>query len=117
MLDYKLLIICICIVIVLTLYLFFWNRLVGFALGRIFRILFRNQGESSCWVDIGTLQRVAASQIHIITLFQAPFISRFLPAEYCSRICGTIPATKVSELSRVRLVGGIGLELRQAKRT
>lgn len=53
MLNYKLLIVCVCIVIVISLYLFFWNRFVGYILGRLFRLWFWNQGESSVWLDIG----------------------------------------------------------------
>lgn len=53
MLNFELLIVCICIVIGLSLYLFYWNRFVGYVLGRILRLLFWNQGEGSVWVNIG----------------------------------------------------------------
>ena len=55
MLNYKLLVICICIIIALTLYLFYWNRLIGFILSRILRLVLWTQGKSagSIWVEIG----------------------------------------------------------------
>lgn len=53
MLNYRLLIVSICIVIGLVAYLFYWNRIIGFIIGRLIRLLFWNQGESSVWLDIG----------------------------------------------------------------
>lgn len=62
-LNYRLLFVSICIVIGLVLYLFYWNRILGFIIGRIIRLLFWNQGESSIWVDVGEL-RYVPSPIH-----------------------------------------------------
>lgn len=53
MLDRLLLISCICIVVALILYFFYWNRILGFLLGLVFRILYWNKEASSCWVQIG----------------------------------------------------------------
>ncbi|KAI0958666.1 hypothetical protein AcV7_004416 [Taiwanofungus camphoratus] len=55
MLNIVLLVTCICIVVVLTLYLFWWNRIFGYLLGLVFRLSFWKQGESSTWVDIGSI--------------------------------------------------------------
>lgn len=53
MLNYEILIICLSIIIGLIIYLFYFNRILGFIIGRILRLLFWNQGESSVWVHVG----------------------------------------------------------------
>lgn len=55
MLDQLLLISCICIVVALILYFFYWNRILGFVLGLVFRLLYWNQEGSSSWVEIGSI--------------------------------------------------------------
>ncbi|KAH9930383.1 hypothetical protein B0H21DRAFT_878964 [Amylocystis lapponica] len=55
MLNVVLLVTCICIVVVLILYLFFWNRCLGYLFGLVFRLLYWSQGESSVWLDIGSV--------------------------------------------------------------
>lgn len=53
MLNYEILIICLSIIVGLIIYLFYFNRILGFIIGRILRLLFWNQGESSIWVHVG----------------------------------------------------------------
>ncbi|THH30793.1 hypothetical protein EUX98_g3395 [Antrodiella citrinella] len=55
MLDVVLLVVCISIVVVLILYLFYWNRLLGYFFGLVFRLYFWNQNESSVWLDIRSI--------------------------------------------------------------
>ncbi|KAJ7497366.1 hypothetical protein FB451DRAFT_229194 [Mycena latifolia] len=53
--DKFLLIGCICVVISLVLYFFYWNRLIAFLLGLLFRFLYWNQGPFSVWLEIGSI--------------------------------------------------------------
>ncbi|KAJ6586994.1 hypothetical protein DFH09DRAFT_241649 [Mycena vulgaris] len=53
--DKFLLIGCICVVISLVLYFFYWNRLIAFLLGLLFRFLYWNQGPFSIWLEIGSI--------------------------------------------------------------
>ncbi|KAJ7703124.1 hypothetical protein B0H17DRAFT_922585 [Mycena rosella] len=53
--DKFLLIGCICVVIALVLYFFYWNRLIAFLLGLLFRFLYWNQGPFSIWLEIGSI--------------------------------------------------------------
>ncbi|KAI0342100.1 hypothetical protein BDW22DRAFT_1358216 [Trametopsis cervina] len=55
MINYRLVIAAACVAIGLILYLFYWNRFIGFVLGRIIRFVFWNQKESSVWVNIGSI--------------------------------------------------------------
>ncbi|KAJ3575090.1 hypothetical protein NP233_g1335 [Leucocoprinus birnbaumii] len=55
MLTRLLLISCICIVVALILYFFYFNRILGFALGLMFRLLYWNQEGSSLWLEIGSI--------------------------------------------------------------
>lgn len=48
-----LLIACACIALTSILYFFYWNRFIGFIIGRVIRILYWNQEGSSIWVEIG----------------------------------------------------------------
>jgi len=53
MLDRLLLIPCICIIVALILYFFYWNRLLAYVLGLVFRLAFWNNEGSSLWLGIG----------------------------------------------------------------
>jgi hypothetical protein len=55
MLDRLVLVACILIVLALIVYLFFWNRILGFMISIVLRILYWNQEASSCWIEIGQL--------------------------------------------------------------
>jgi hypothetical protein len=74
--DKFLLIGCICVVISLILYFFYWNRLIAFLLGLVFRVLYWNQGPFSIWLEIGI---VAFPPLETQSLNQkkAPFTSPF----------------------------------------
>jgi hypothetical protein len=47
----------------LIVYLFYWNRILGFAISIVLRVLYWNQEASSCWVEIG--QFVVFIEIHV----------------------------------------------------
>ncbi|KAJ7647262.1 hypothetical protein FB45DRAFT_987066 [Roridomyces roridus] len=53
--DKLLLIGCILVVFALVLYFFYFNRLISFLLGLIFRVLYWNDGPSSVWLEIGSI--------------------------------------------------------------
>ena len=53
MLDVVFLIIWILVVLGLVLYLFYWNRVLGFLLSLLVRLLSWNQASASTWVDVG----------------------------------------------------------------
>ncbi|KAI0074167.1 hypothetical protein K474DRAFT_1774197 [Panus rudis PR-1116 ss-1] len=55
MINFALLGVCVSIVVVLILYLFYFNRFLGLLLSLLCRVIFWNQGESSIWVDIGSI--------------------------------------------------------------
>jgi hypothetical protein len=63
MLDRLVLVACILIVLALIVYLFYWNRILGFAISIVLRVLYWNQEASSCWVEIG--QFVVFIEIHV----------------------------------------------------
>ncbi|KAF7288717.1 hypothetical protein HMN09_01377700 [Mycena chlorophos] len=46
---------CIIVVVAVLLYFFYWNRLIAFALGVIFRILYWSQSPFSIWLEIGSI--------------------------------------------------------------
>jgi hypothetical protein len=76
MLNRLLLIPCICIVVALILYFFYWNRILGFVLGLVFRLLYWNQEGSSCWVEIGQISRCSHWNL-LLTSGQVPSISPY----------------------------------------
>lgn len=53
MLNTSLLGVCIGIVVGVVLYTFFWNRLVGFLISLVLRIIWWNQEGGSAWVELG----------------------------------------------------------------
>ena len=54
MFDVVFLITWILVVLGLVLYLFYWNRVLGFLLSFLVRLLSWNQASASSWIDIGT---------------------------------------------------------------
>lgn len=62
MLDRLVLVACILIVLALIVYFFYWNRILGFMISCVLRILYWNQEASSCWIEIGQL--VVSIEIH-----------------------------------------------------
>ena len=54
MFDVVFLVIWILVVLGLVLYLFYWNRVLGFLLSLLVRLLSWNRTSASTWVDIGT---------------------------------------------------------------
>jgi hypothetical protein len=54
MFDVVFLIAWVLVVLGLVLYLFYWNRVVGFLLSVLVRVLSWNQASASTWIDIGT---------------------------------------------------------------
>ena len=85
MLDVVLLVVCICIIIALILYLFYWNRLLGYIFGLVFRLYFWGQNESSVWLDIGEYNSKSCREIRVLITTQGPFISQFSVAGSWSR--------------------------------
>ncbi|KAL4251310.1 hypothetical protein ABKN59_005668 [Abortiporus biennis] len=55
MLNTVLLGVCISIVGVTIIYLFYWNRIIGYLVGVLFRLAFWGQGESSVWLAIDSI--------------------------------------------------------------
>ncbi|XP_006461147.1 hypothetical protein AGABI2DRAFT_185437 [Agaricus bisporus var. bisporus H97] len=55
MLDRLVLVACILIVLALIVYFFYWNRILGFMISCVLRILYWNQEASSCWIEIGSI--------------------------------------------------------------
>src|SRR5579872_6295258 len=53
MLDVVFLVVWILVILGLVLYLFYWNRVVGFLLSLLVRVVFWNQASESTWIDIG----------------------------------------------------------------
>lgn len=53
MLDFRLLGTCIGIIAGSITYFFYFNRVLAFLLGILFRLSFWNQGPSSVWLEIG----------------------------------------------------------------
>jgi len=54
MVDTNFLVATILVVIILLFYILYWNRLLAFLIGVIFRVVYWNKGDSSAWIQIGT---------------------------------------------------------------
>lgn len=53
MLNRILLVACVCIIVATVFYLFYWNRLIAWLLGFLFRVLYWHQDGPSLWLEIG----------------------------------------------------------------
>ncbi|KAG7098617.1 hypothetical protein E1B28_000539 [Marasmius oreades] len=56
MINTLLLIACICVDLAILIYFFYWNRFIAWVLGLVIRLVYWNQGASSLWLEIGSIQ-------------------------------------------------------------
>ncbi|KAF9268932.1 hypothetical protein L218DRAFT_892586 [Marasmius fiardii PR-910] len=56
MINILLLIACICVDLAILIYFFYWNRFIAWILGLGIRLVYWNQGASSLWLEIGSIQ-------------------------------------------------------------